>query len=325
VKREEFKTVKNLMDWYMTLPSVQEKQSYKRKLISISRVIDYFGKMPVGSVEGDTQEKYRQMRELQGAASGTIDLEIALLSAAYHLALKWKKISAESMPGEFLIRFEKNPRRLVKDEEYKTLLQKAKDDFRDVLICGYESAMRSSEIANLRAGQIHLDEIRLSNGKKMTVDYIDLGQFDTKNKTRRTVPVSQELKAVLERRIKDQEPQERVFMNGPIPWTVFAVAKAFERLCNAVGVIHGDKAKNERGERIGVVFHCLRHTRISKWVEAGFSDEIIRRASGHMSLDAYRAYVKLDPSAVMRLVESSISGKSGIKPAQVPEKVTVSN
>jgi hypothetical protein len=35
----------------------------------------------------------------------------------------------------------------------------------------------------------------------------------------------------------------------------------------------------------------------------GFSDEIIRRATGHRSLDSYRAYVHLSPAAVMRLVE----------------------
>ena len=36
--------------------------------------------------------------------------------------------------------------------------------------------------------------------------------------------------------------------------------------------------------------------------EMGFSDEIVRRASGHKNLEAYQQYVKLDPSVVMRLV-----------------------
>ena len=35
----------------------------------------------------------------------------------------------------------------------------------------------------------------------------------------------------------------------------------------------------------------------------GFSDEIVRRATGHKSLEAYQRYVKLDPASVMRLVE----------------------
>ena len=63
----------------------------------------------------------------------------------------------------------------------------------------------------------------------------------------------------------------------------------------------GSKGK---GERIGIVFHSLRHTRTTKWVEMGFSDEITRRATGHKSLSAYQQYVKLDPAAVIRLVDN---------------------
>jgi integrase len=73
---------------------------------------------------------------------------------------------------------------------------------------------------------------------------------------------------------------------------------------------------NKKGERIGIVFHCFRHTRTTKWVEMGFSDEIIRRATGHKSLEAYRNYVKLDPHAVMRLVQDSKTDNFGIKAAQ---------
>ncbi len=78
-------------------------------------------------------------------------------------------------------------------------------------------------------------------------------------------------------------------------------------ICEKAGVPHGDKLLNKKGERIGIVFHCLRHTRTSKWIEMGFSDEIIRRATGHKSLEAYQRYVKLGPQSVMRLVEGKKS------------------
>ena len=62
------------------------------------------------------------------------------------------------------------------------------------------------------------------------------------------------------------------------------------------------------------MFHCFRHTRTTKWVEAGFSDLIIMRATGHTTLEAYKTYVKLDPSAVMRLVANP--DKTGQKSLQ---------
>jgi len=91
-----------------------------------------------------------------------------------------------------------------------------------------------------------------------------------------------------------------------------------KKACKDAKIPYGDKAFNKKGERVGIVFHCLRHTRTTKWVEMGFSDEIIRRATGHKSLEAYRNYVKLGPHAVMRLVteNESKTDNSGIKSAQ---------
>jgi hypothetical protein len=56
-----------------------------------------------------------------------------------------------------------------------------------------------------------------------------------------------------------------------------------------------------------------------KGIEGGFSDEIIRRATGHASLEAYRNYVRLEPATLMRLADAPKSEKnpnpdnSGIK------------
>ena len=44
----------------------------------------------------------------------------------------------------------------------------------------------------------------------------------------------------------------------------------------------------------------------------GFSDEIIRRATGRKSLEAYQQYIKLDPHAVMRLVKDEHQEKDSI-------------
>ena len=82
------------------------------------------------------------------------------------------------------------------------------------------------------------------------------------------------------------------------------IENRFIKACKKASIQYGDKVFNKKGERTGIVFHCLRHTRTTKWVEAGFSDEIIRRATGHKSLEAYRNYVKVGPQTVMRLVDN---------------------
>lgn len=152
----------------------------------------------------------------------------------------------------------------------------------------------------------------------VVVDYIDLGIFDTKNGTRRTVPVSPRLKEVLERRIDNLGPEDYVFTDKRGKYDNVRIANKTTPVCKRAKVQHGDNLLNKKGERIGIVFHCLRSTRTTKWVEAGFSDEIVRHATGHKSLEAYQQYVKLDPSAVMRLVDGQNPKRhtKGIKIAQ---------
>ncbi|UCD32320.1 MAG: tyrosine-type recombinase/integrase [Desulfobacterales bacterium] len=210
VKRQELKKVKELANWYMTLPSIQQKKIYNRRVALCSHLLKYFGNKPVNRVEADEQEKYREYRIGQGATNGTVDLEVSLLRSMYHLALKRKKIHIDAMPGQFVLEKKTNPRRTITDGEFEKLLEHASPDFKDVLICAYESAMRSSEIHKLTAGQVHLD-IRHISGD--VIDYIDLGIFDTKTGARRTVPVSSRLKEVLKRRIENLKPEDYVFIN----------------------------------------------------------------------------------------------------------------
>ena len=306
VKKAGFKTIRDLCNWYMQLPKVQRLISYERKVFASVHLLNHLGSKRLVNVDADVLEKYRERRAGEGAQSGTIDYEIGALSAMYRLAVKRKKIQGDLVPGEFPIAREINPRRITSEDEFFKLYTAADADFADVLLCGYETAMRSGEICSLRVNQIYLNIAHISG---VTVDYIDLGIFDTKTGARRTVPVSPKLKEVLEHRLHGLGPDDYVFTYAgrggyKKHYTPVAVSIKFKALCKSAGIPHGDKALNEKGERVGVVFHCFRHTRTTRWVEMGFSDEIIRRATGHRSLEAYQNYVKLDPAAVMRLVAS---------------------
>jgi len=313
VKRTEFKKVRDISKWYMSLPSVQAKKGYIRNQNATKHLLEYFGKKPVNYIEPDEQERYRQNRIGQGAADATVNYEIALLSAMYNLALKRKKIPVEVMPGEFVRKGSSPPRRIITEDEFEQILKHSDIDFQDLLICGYETAMRLSEIANLTKSQIHLDLQHISGS---ILDYIDLGIFETKTGTRRTIPISSRLKEVFIRRMVGLKPDDLVFTEDDYQYYVSFVANRLRAACKKAGVIYGDKVFNKKGERVGIVFHCLRHTRTTKWVEMGFSDEIIRRATGHRSLDAYQQYVKLGPQSVMRLVKKSKRDKNETKSLQ---------
>ena len=313
VKKAKFNSFVELSNWYMTRPKIQQLISYSRSLSAVANVHRYFSKMHLGQIDVDTLEDYRESRKTEGAADNTINNEISLVSRMFHLALRRKKILSEMMPGEFPRENNAPPRRVVTDIEFEKLLEAADEDFEDVLICGYETAMRSTEIAELRASQVYLDVDHIS-GKKL--DFIDV--IDVKNKMPKTPPVSPRLKKVLERRLEGLDPDDRVFVDKTGAYYNTRISHKMRFCCKRAGVPYGDKLLDEQGNRIGVTFHCLRHTRTTKWVEAGWSDQIVMKATGHKDLKSYRGYVHLDAAAVMRLVEGDLAERheNGIKSSQ---------
>jgi len=92
---------------------------------------------------------------------------------------------------------ENNPRPIITDEQYALVLEHAPADFRDFIICGWETGMRSGEICNLTPGQVFLD-VTNKDGEK--ADFIYLGIFDTKTKAERIVPISPVLKKLLKKK-----------------------------------------------------------------------------------------------------------------------------
>ena len=303
VKRAAFNKIRDMCNWYMELSTTQKKKSYLRETQALKHLLPYFGKIPVGKLKGSDTVKYRDKRTKQKANDNTVDYELAVLRQIYRLAIKLDEIPPDSIPGQFVMNGEVNPRPIITNEQFELLHKNTTPKKKHILLCAWESAMRSGEISNLRAKNVHLDAFTDMDGE--WVSYISLGVFDTKTGAERTVPVSDTLKEMLIRRLEGLQPNERVFLREDgKPFNANSISDRMRTLCKQLDIPYADKLLDEEGYRVGIVFHCLRHTRTSKWVEMGFSDEIVRKATGHKSLEAYRRYVKLNPSSVMRLVKS---------------------
>jgi integrase len=303
-----FVSFKELIKWYFDLPEVQGKIGYQNKIRCLSHLVDFFGKeRTLNLFEAANQNEFRAYRCKEGAAQGTIDNEIRTLSAMFHKAKESKKISTDLLPGKFVRNGKTIPRRPVTETEYAALLSVANPYFKDVLTCAWETGMRSSEIARLTCDQVRLE----------VNPHIYLGVYDTKTGAERFVPVSKELRPILERLIEGKTPSDLVFTNSlGHPFTGTSIDLLFAWACKRAGVLYGDKTVNGHGEREGVVFHSFRHAAITRWVVAGFNDQIIRAASGHKNPEVYRNYVHIkDATPVMNLVKIRKTGKSGTKRA----------
>ena len=325
-KAPKISTVKKLLQWWASTEHVQELKAYDRYMSAI-QALNAFFKGSTLPLDGDDIEQYRVHRiKHLGKAVTTANNELTTLRAAFNLARKRGKIPADWVPGDFMIKGHAAPRRRVTREEYKALLDHAGPDFRDVLICAWESAMRITEIRTLTPSQVVFGQT-FSTGE--TVDYINLGVFDTKNNMQRCVPVSPALKEVLERRMQGLGPEDPIFTRKglmgskrgkTVPWSNMTSMTAMKATCALAGVTYGDKVTNKKGEKVGIVIHCFRHTRTSLWVEMGWSDQVVRMATGHKSLEAFNRYIHLDARSVFNLVKEEKT-ETWEKPGKVPASV----
>ncbi len=301
IKKWKITSFQELHKWYFELPDIENQKSYERKLNALGHLVAYFKNRPLNAFEADQQSLFRAHRKREGAADGTVNFEIEVLSAMFHGARRNKLIPPSVVPGTFKKTGNIPPRRGVTEDEFQRLLSAANGNFADFLLCGYETAMRVNEIRTLKVGQVKLGVQHISGD---VLDYISLSPFGTKTKTLRIIPVSAALKPILEKRTQGKAPDDYVFTNSSArPYSnVAAISELMRYACRKASVAYGDKIEKD-GQRQGITFHSLRHARITAWITQGFSDEIIRRASGHHSLDAYRAYVDIrDPHPIMNLV-----------------------
>jgi len=315
-----FRTFQELMTWYMGLPGTLKKESsYKRFTTCAGHLAKHFGRKPVGSIEAIHLEGYREHRLAEGGSHGSVNLEINLIRMIYRKARANKLVMADAGPGEFKNISTSKGRRPITDEEYAKILKAAEKtpDFRDFIICAYETSMRAAEVVELRVMDVYFDAVIHEVPEGVVASYLDVEDIKSRKdpKERKVVPISEELEEVLRRRMEGLNITDRVFTNSGAAWkagTTGQTSKYFQRICEKAEVPYSifKMYEDSQGRPIsGVDFHCLRVTRITKWATL-YNDSIVRLASGHKNPQIFRdKYTKPDAATVGVLVGKSSQQK----------------
>lgn len=309
----KFKRFLDMMNWYMELAAKQKKENtYTRYVYAAGHLARYFEKRPVTGIEAVDLEQYRMNRKAEKGSHSAIDLELRVMRSIYNKAKQNKMIPAEAGPGKYKAANTSASRRPVTDDEYQKLLEAVKDDsdFRDFMVCAYETSMRPAEIAGLEVRHVRFGEV-VCEVPRRVADYLDVEDVKSKKKPkeRKCVPISDELEKILKRRMEGLQPTDLVFTNKGKRWK--DISHRFKRLCKKAGVFYSiQKTYTDfQGREIsGIDFYCFRTSRITKWAEL-YNENVVRLASGRKNPQVYRdRYLKLNAAAVMPLV-----GKSSIE------------
>ncbi|MDG9807714.1 MULTISPECIES: tyrosine-type recombinase/integrase [Pseudomonas] len=208
---------------------------------------------------------YRDDELKAGKSTSTVRLDLALISHLFTVAIKDWGIEGLSNPV-MKLRMPKGAKerdRRPKAFELAGVIEKAGGihaEMPAIIQLAVETAMRRSELIGLRRENVRAKHALLE---------------DTKNGTRRLVPLSSKARALL-----DGLPARldgRVFSLAP-----HSVSQYFHKACVAAGVVD-------------LHFHDLRHEGTSRLFEKGLSMMEVASITGHKTMSMLKRYTHLCP------------------------------
>jgi len=261
-----------------------EKRSVEHERGLFKRLEPVFGSMALSKINRGKIREYRIMRlqqpimrhgkpvEGKRVAFPTVNRELAFLRYLLNLAVDEELI--ESVPKfKGIMQSEKSRKRkrVASDEEYRGILSVMTRPNQRVVTGLYETAMRVNELVKLT-----WDKVDDKAGM------IRLKVEDVKEKVPRNIPITPEMKAVLNELKAEQKRvsniSNRVFTReGRL---IKSIRAAFEL------------AKERKGIK-DLHLHDFRHTAITQWSNRGIPPGIVMAASGHSSIEMHKGYVNV--------------------------------
>lgn len=244
-------TLSELCKWYLELPEVKAKDSYRRDMDYVRHLKRLLGETTkIKDVTIGKCESYHQIRLSEPSPRHpgetirpcTVNKEIACLKAMIYRAVRHAKLNHNHLK-EVKRLSENNVRmRILTDDEFNNLLNACDAHIRPIVKMAYYMGMRYSEILFLI-----WPEVDLKKG------FIRLSSKRTKTDSGRNIPIHPEVKAMLESLPRGLHT-DRVFLrNGrPFDW----MKHSFKSACRRAGINN-------------FTFHDLRHCALNNLRKAG--------------------------------------------------------
>jgi integrase len=254
------------------LKETNGKNIAKKEAQLAQHITRLLGDLRLAALDGAAIEKYRRTRRAEGAAPSTCNRELSVVSHLISVAVEAKWIAARPCA----VRKEKEFRRhriALTDEEAARLMAAAVEDIDQqcwlFVAFGLNTAMRTSEILSCRFEQVDFTGLRLH------IPEAKAGQ--------RIQPITPELRDVLlrEREMAD-DPDGWIFPAVRAPLSAGGrrtrIDRSFARAVKAAGLT-------------GIVTpHSMRHTAITKLIQAGVDLPTVQRISGHKTIGMVMEY-----------------------------------
>jgi len=237
-------------------------------------LVPHCGSLRLDGISEFAIDTYKKRRRDQGAANGTVNRELTTLSHLFYCAVEWLWIDRVPVRiGKRLLAEGEGRIIALSEQQCEALMTAAlasgHPDLWLFVAFGLNTAMRHDEIINARWEHLDLANRRL---------------FIPKAKAgKREQPITAELAAILERERACRDDREGWVFPSPHMGTTTGRRGNLRRPFA--------KAVVRAGLDPAVTPHVMRHTAITKLVQAGVDVPTIQRISGHKTIAMVLRYV----------------------------------
>ena len=257
----------------------ERQKSFKdSKQYFIKALVEEFGNSPIRSFNARIIEKYQSKVFSTGKNPATCNRILATLQHMFTKALEWEMVDENiyNRIRKVKMLVENNRRlRYLSEEECHVLIKSCAPHLKPIIVCALHSGMRRGEILSLEWDK-HID---LKHG------FILLS--DTKNNSRREIPINQTLMSEL-KRIPRHLTSPYVFVDSQ--------GRRYKNVRKSLAT-----ALRKAGIK-DFTFHDLRHTFASRLVMAGVDLATVKELLGHATLTMTLRYAHLSPGHMVKAV-----------------------
>lgn len=267
IRRQRDVTVREFWPLYLAnYATVNHKPSTLERDRQIWRVLDrHLGGCLLHEITSFTLEQFKARRLAEHVKPATMAREFMLLSSMLRRAVEWKYLVSSPAVGVKVPRDRARRTRILTPDEQARLLV-AYDRGRLAKVKPF--------IRLLLATSARFGELRVLRWRDCQQGFLWL--YRTKNGRARRLPIVDEIAAIL---AELPRRGEYVFVSWRTGKPYKSILMGFRSALRAAGIKTGD-----------VVIHTLRHTAISRMMDANIDPRTIMEISGHSSLAELERY-----------------------------------
>jgi len=274
-------TVHDLIEEYFEKVTRRKSpDSQRRDHGVLPRFSEEWGALTLDELDAKMIEDFMAER-LEKVSYATVSKELGMLKSAYNRAINWRWTVQNPFLGIALDQQGDERIRWLTEEEEVRLLEACQPWLREIVIVGLDTGLRRGNLVGLQRAWVHQAGTLLIIPKKSV-------------KTRKlsvTIPFTARAGETIAHRLLHSDCKHVFVQEDGSPYRPDQVSKAFTRAAKAAGLSD-------------VCLYTLRHTFISRLVQAGRPLPEVAALAGHRDIRMTMRYTHLAPSHLQEAIRA---------------------